>query len=509
MPSADFTINGTPLPAAVAVSYGATVTLALVSTSGVRSVEWSIVGVSEAGTVAPVITPAGSPSGATATLTMPSDPGGGLGRSFLVQCVINGGRDDEGTHQPGYTMRGIFGAANSAGLVPLAVGEVYERDAVQGWTDVVNRALAAPGGGGGGLTPPDDPTDDGKIAAASSGDLAYIAQTYVGGGVIALGTTNPAIGAFSMPAGCFLGVGALGSMVAAFGSGGGGGTPAARASYRGRGTQASPTAVQPGDKLYAETVSGSDGGSSPAVGATWSYVAYDTPGSGRIPTQATLSLASPSALVDVLVIRPEYAHFKSGLVYLVALGGSGPGFVRVADDGLLSHSERADAQGLDLEGISGVPAAVSGYTRVQRDSDDDSLITRHAADVYELTKSVGFALATTSATEVLRFALPNNAQAVVAFEVHVTEVGDRTKYAELSGKACFSCDGSGAVTLLPNSPAGQSMTNNTPPAWFDTPDFLELDVSVANRLVVKVKPGAATSIRGAIMVSALIREGAA
>ncbi len=87
-------------------------------------------------------------------------------------------------------------------------------------------------------------------------------------------------------------------------------------------------------------------------------------------------------------------------------------------------------------------------------------------------------------------------------------MGDRTKYAELFFKACFSCDGSGVVALLPDPPAGTTMPD-TPPAWFDAPTFGEPDVSVANRLVLKIKPAASTSIRGAVMVSALIREGAA
>lgn len=172
MASANFTINGSSLPGAVTVLYGATVSLALVSASGVRSIAWSIVGVSKSGQASPAITPAGSPSGATATFTMPADPGGGLGRSFLVQCVVNGGVDDEGTVQSAYTVRGIVGAENDAGVLPLVAGEYLERDAVQGWTDIVNQGLNASGGGGS-LTAPSNPADDGKVAIASGGDLTY------------------------------------------------------------------------------------------------------------------------------------------------------------------------------------------------------------------------------------------------------------------------------------------------------------------------------------------------
>lgn len=172
MASADFTIDGNSLPGAVSTTYGATVDLALVSTSGVRTIAWSIVGVSASGTAEPTITPAGAPSGATASFAMPSDPGGGLGRSFLVECRINGGVDSEGTTQAAYTVRGIVGAPNDAGLIPVPVGEYLERDATQGWTDIFNAALAASGGGGS-LTAPSNPADNNKVAIASAGDLTY------------------------------------------------------------------------------------------------------------------------------------------------------------------------------------------------------------------------------------------------------------------------------------------------------------------------------------------------
>ena len=146
MPSPNFTVNGASCPPEAALSYGAAVTLALLSTSGVRTVAWSVVGTDSPTTVIPTITPAGSPSGATATATMPSDPSTGLGLSLRVQCVVNGGRDSAGQVDPSLTKTALIGVANSAGIVPLATGESLERHATNGWTAVVNKALVATAG---------------------------------------------------------------------------------------------------------------------------------------------------------------------------------------------------------------------------------------------------------------------------------------------------------------------------------------------------------------------------
>src|SRR3954471_3386516 len=117
--SADFTLNGASAPPELAVAAGSTVTLALVSITGVRTIVWSIVGNSSHTLVNPTITPAGSPSGATATFVMPA----GTGQGYLLQCVVNGGNDDEGTHQSQLTKRAIVGVVDGSGTVPFCAGE--------------------------------------------------------------------------------------------------------------------------------------------------------------------------------------------------------------------------------------------------------------------------------------------------------------------------------------------------------------------------------------------------
>ncbi len=148
MPSPNFTINGSACPPEKAVAYGAALTFALTSTSGVNTVSWSIAGTDAPSTVAPGLTLAGSPLGASVTATMVSDPGTGRGASLLVQCVVNGGRDSAGQLDPLLTKTALVGVANSVGIVPFAVGEELERDAVFGWTVPLNKALAGAGGGG-------------------------------------------------------------------------------------------------------------------------------------------------------------------------------------------------------------------------------------------------------------------------------------------------------------------------------------------------------------------------
>jgi hypothetical protein len=139
MPSADFTINGSATPPAIAVSASSTVTLALTDTS-FRTVTWSIVGNHHPDAVNPTITPGGSPLGATATFPMPS----GAGQAYLIECVVNNGRDDEGQVQASLTKRALVGVnATSSSKIPFANGEKLERDAVYGWTVVMNELLHA------------------------------------------------------------------------------------------------------------------------------------------------------------------------------------------------------------------------------------------------------------------------------------------------------------------------------------------------------------------------------
>src|SRR5262245_16167641 len=112
--SADFTVEGQSAPPEYAGSYNQDIELALVSDTGVRTIVWSIVGKSRAAAVVPTITPAGSPLGATASFNIGTNPGGTGGIAFLVQCLINGGRDDAGQQDSSLTKRAIVGVANSA-----------------------------------------------------------------------------------------------------------------------------------------------------------------------------------------------------------------------------------------------------------------------------------------------------------------------------------------------------------------------------------------------------------
>jgi hypothetical protein len=135
MVSADFTVNSEANPGAHTVGYGSTVALALTSISGASSVEWRIESLSEPGETFPVITPSGSPSGATASFPMVANPGDGRGRSLLVRVTVRGAR---GTSE---TSSALIGVANSAGRIPVTPGESTERNATHGWAPELNDAL--------------------------------------------------------------------------------------------------------------------------------------------------------------------------------------------------------------------------------------------------------------------------------------------------------------------------------------------------------------------------------
>lgn len=140
MASAQFSVNGSVPTDAVAVAASSTVNLALTSTTGVRTVAWSVVG-AHANVAYPTITPAGSPSGATASFAMPV----GASQCYRIQCVINGGI--EGTESvAAYTATALVGVVNAAGNVPFALGEELERDTGYGWVGALNTALSIAAG---------------------------------------------------------------------------------------------------------------------------------------------------------------------------------------------------------------------------------------------------------------------------------------------------------------------------------------------------------------------------
>lgn len=142
MASSAFLINGGSSPQTTTA--GATVTLALSSVTGVGTVQWSIVGGSDSTQTVPTITPAGSPSGATATFTM-TTPSGNVGVSWVVKCQINGGVDSAGQAVAAYTSTGIVGVLHSSGIIPFAYGEALERNTTYGIADDMNSALAGAG----------------------------------------------------------------------------------------------------------------------------------------------------------------------------------------------------------------------------------------------------------------------------------------------------------------------------------------------------------------------------
>ncbi len=143
-PSSLFSVNGSTVVQAHAVNYGAVVTFAIQSLTGVSSIAWEIVGTSKSDQAALAITPSGTPSGATATVTMPSDPGDGLGRAFGIKLTVaNSVGEASSTYR-------IFGKANSAGIIPAVAGEELWRDSTHGYTDIFNQALNAIGGAAGG-----------------------------------------------------------------------------------------------------------------------------------------------------------------------------------------------------------------------------------------------------------------------------------------------------------------------------------------------------------------------
>jgi hypothetical protein len=138
--SANFSVEGSSAVQAHVVAYGATVDFEILSLTGVETIEWSIIGTSKASQSAPTITPAGSPSGATATVTMPSDPGDGLGRGFIMKAIVRA----PGGAETAVAFR-VFGAANAGGVIPVVANEENYRSLTHGWIDEFNQAMAQAG----------------------------------------------------------------------------------------------------------------------------------------------------------------------------------------------------------------------------------------------------------------------------------------------------------------------------------------------------------------------------
>lgn len=136
-------VDGSSEHIAHATTYGATVNLALLSTLGVNAVDFVVVGVSNSTLTIPTIT-----EGAlgTASFTFPADPSDAMGRSVLVEIIVNGGFDQHGKQSPALRTRVLIGVANANGVIPIASDESMERDAITGWLRAINESLGAPGG---------------------------------------------------------------------------------------------------------------------------------------------------------------------------------------------------------------------------------------------------------------------------------------------------------------------------------------------------------------------------
>jgi hypothetical protein len=165
--SAAFTVNSSSAIQNHSSSYGATVTLA-VSSMAFHTIEWTIMSVSHASMVAPTITYGGTPSGATATFAMPSDPGDGEGRTVLVKCLVTDqrGRSASATRK--------VGVANDRGYYPLCPDETNETSLTMGWTPQVNSLLA------GISTMPaiSDPADDNKTVILANGTYNKVSAQF-------------------------------------------------------------------------------------------------------------------------------------------------------------------------------------------------------------------------------------------------------------------------------------------------------------------------------------------
>jgi hypothetical protein len=137
--SAAFTVNGASNPAEHTTTYGAVVSLALVSIVGADVITWEILAASDPDFAIATITTAGTPPGSTAQFTFPADPGDTIGRAYIVKCTVANALETS-------VQTAIVGVLNVNGCLPLCPGEEFERHHTHGWGPVLNRFLATIGG---------------------------------------------------------------------------------------------------------------------------------------------------------------------------------------------------------------------------------------------------------------------------------------------------------------------------------------------------------------------------
>lgn len=135
--SAAYTVNGESNPGEHSAAFASTVNLALLSVSGISLIEWSIVAASDPAASLPAITPAGVPSGATASFTMGATSASGIdvGVGYLVKCRVSN------TNNEFAEQYSIVGTPGLAGIIPLVPGEEFARHATHGWGPALMRGL--------------------------------------------------------------------------------------------------------------------------------------------------------------------------------------------------------------------------------------------------------------------------------------------------------------------------------------------------------------------------------
>jgi hypothetical protein len=134
-------VNGGTAGVKGSVAVGATVTLTLESTIGVRSVVWSVLSTDETSSVGSYTLAASGSVGQTATFTS-----GAAGTALIVQVVVNNGLTRGRTDPSGTTNTVKVYVPTSDGREVGAVGETFESDATFGTTALLNapiRSLAS------------------------------------------------------------------------------------------------------------------------------------------------------------------------------------------------------------------------------------------------------------------------------------------------------------------------------------------------------------------------------
>ncbi len=139
MPSPLFYINGGSVGAKAAVSAASTVTCTLNDLTGVRQVEWSIIGTDETSSPASYTLGTSGPLGSVMTTTALT-----AGTAALVKCRINGGIDTQ-TEQPSddTVATAKFFVRTGQSLEVLCAGEEFESSSTAGTHLPINESIRA------------------------------------------------------------------------------------------------------------------------------------------------------------------------------------------------------------------------------------------------------------------------------------------------------------------------------------------------------------------------------